>query len=104
MTDTHDNELEKVIQTLGDLCHEKYTGCQKTDRPVNEWDYCYTDEVINMLDDPRVRTALTHWRDKAVLAELEKVVIKGGCGCLTCDAIKDRAGELRAKLSQENSK
>jgi hypothetical protein len=51
--------FSSVIQEIGDVCHESYTGCQKTDRLIKEYDYCYTDEIINLLDNPRVKAAIS---------------------------------------------
>jgi hypothetical protein len=63
--------FSSVIQEIGDVCHESYTGCQKTDRLVKEYDYCYTDEIINLLDNPRVKAAISrHYIAKEAVAQL----------------------------------
>lgn len=49
------SKLDEILDNIGDICHEKYTGCTHTNRLADEWDYSYTDEVVNLLQDPRVK-------------------------------------------------
>lgn len=49
-------DLDSLIEALGDICHESYTGCQKTES--DEWEYCYKDEAINLLSKPEAKAAI----------------------------------------------
>lgn len=54
-------DLESLIQVLGDICHQKYMGCTKsrnTGVTDYDWDYSYTDEVVNMLAHPEAKAAI----------------------------------------------
>lgn len=49
-----DKVIRKLTQAIGDFCHQKYMGCQKsrnTGVTNYDWDYSYTDEVVNMVGD-----------------------------------------------------
>lgn len=77
-TPASDKALDALIQRLGDICHEQYMGCVKARDTGNtnvDFDYCYTDEVVNMLDRPEAREAIR----QHIAAELLKPVpLEGG--------------------------
>lgn len=61
------DDLNQLIQQLGDICHEQYMGCQKVRETGNndkDYDYCYTDEVVNMLARPECKAALLTLKKK----------------------------------------
>jgi hypothetical protein len=46
--------MEELAQKIGDYCHTKYMGSTKSrDTGVTsyDWDYSYTDEVVNMVEE-----------------------------------------------------
>ena len=49
------SKLDTILDDIGDICHERYTGCTHTNRLKDEWDYSYTNEVVHLLQDPRVK-------------------------------------------------
>lgn len=59
--------------------------------------------VICSWHQARLEELATYISQK-IVSELEAVVIKGGCGCLTCDALKDRIAALRPNIPREDSR
>lgn len=82
--------LDKLIQSLGDLCHERYTGCVKernTGITEQDFDYCYTSEVINMLDTPEAKKLLKAYT-QSILQEVIGQAVKHPSWCgSSCDDI-----------------
>lgn len=52
----NEEQINEVIEKLGELCHESYIGFSSI--TPNEYEYCYKNEVINLLDTPEAREIL----------------------------------------------
>lgn len=49
-----DPKASALAQKIGDYCHQQYMGCTKsrnTGETAYDWDYSYTSEVINMVEE-----------------------------------------------------
>ena len=62
----YESRIKELIEVMGDICHESYTGCTATPEP-HDWDYSYKNEVINLLADPRITERLTN-----IMEEIER--------------------------------
>lgn len=56
-----DEQLDELIEILGDICRKQYTGCNKVASDY-EYEYSYTAEVVNTLAAPEARAALLAWK------------------------------------------
>lgn len=43
-------EKIKLLEDFAEYCHQFYNGCQKREDRYDEWEYCYKNEVINMVE------------------------------------------------------
>lgn len=61
--------LDEAIEQLGNICHQSYTGCVKD---TDDWEYCYKNEVINLLDTPEARKVIHDYCQSICLSLIEE--------------------------------
>lgn len=71
---TTNEELNKLIADLGDLCHESYLGCAQNKAAPDGYEYSYSNEVVNLLDTPEARKLIQDEIIRARIDELENTM------------------------------
>ena len=74
------DEINSLINRLGDICHESYIGCF-TESDI--WIYGYKNEVINLLDTPEAKQAILTIIERHETEAYKKGYIQAGIDNLT---------------------
>jgi hypothetical protein len=73
---SNSGEIDALIDKMGDIAHESYLGCTGNFQAPDGFEYSYSNEVINLLADDRVKKLLESYGNSRELEGLKHVVTK----------------------------
>lgn len=64
-------DVDKLIEELGNICHEGYGGCVQSN--LGDWEYIYNKEVINLLNTPEAKAKINRLLIEARMDEIKRL-------------------------------
>lgn len=101
--------VEEILEQIGEVAHEKYLGCSQTLHTESGFEYSYSDEVVNILQDPRVTEAINQLLIEAKIEELKSLPWKNApqyginSPYVTKEWYLNRIAELQQSLKDKES-